>query len=101
MDDRAFVRRVFRWGAANGMAFLAVLAAVFLVGSLAAIPAGSGPGFLPFAAFAAPFALVVSAAAGRAVCAAMGVIHLGLVRLARPLSAANHYPGRSTDVGPT
>ncbi len=90
MDDRAFVRRVFRWGAANGMAFLAVLAVVFLVGSLAAIPAGSGPGFLLFAAFAAPFALVVSAAVGGAVGAVLGVIDLGLVRLARRLSAENN-----------
>src|SRR5438445_13051505 len=63
MDDRAFVRRVFRWGAANGMAFLAVLAVVFLVGSLAAIPAARAPGFIWAAAFPAPLPLACSAAA--------------------------------------
>jgi len=43
-----------------------------------------------FAVFAAPFALVVSAAVGGAVGAVLGVIDLGLVRLARRLSAENN-----------
>jgi hypothetical protein len=87
-DERTFARRAFRWGAANGMAFLAVLGLVLITGSMAATPSGGNPlGVLPIALFAAPFALVISAAVGAIAGAIFGVIDLVLVALGRSLSS--------------
>jgi hypothetical protein len=87
VDEVRFARRVIRWGAANGMAFLAVLGLVAIIGATLALPPGSSPfGSLTFALFAAPFALVVAAAVGGVVGAIFGVIDLGLLAVARSAS---------------
>lgn len=87
LEERAFMRRAFRWGAVNGMAFIVVLGAVLIVGSIAATPPGRGSfGVLPIAVLTAPLALVVAATVGAAVGAVFGVIDLGLVVLARRAS---------------
>jgi len=82
-DRSGYARRAFRWGAANGMAFLAILG---LVAVLVAIsntrPAQVASGILLPALFIAPIALVVSAAVGGAVGALFGIIDLGLFALA-------------------
>src|SRR5207302_1566277 len=69
MDDRAFVRRVFRWGAANGMAFLAVLAVVFLVEALAVADDHDGP---------RPGPAVVDGGRPRGIGRPRDVLHVGL-----------------------
>jgi hypothetical protein len=80
----AYARRTLRWGAANGMAFLAVLG---IVGVISAIgntrPEQVPQGILLPALFIAPIALVVSAAVGGTVGALFGIVDLGLFALAR------------------
>ena len=80
---RGYARRAFRWGAANGMAFLAILG---LVGIVIAVgntrPGQVGFGILVPALFIAPIALTVAAAVGGVVGALFGMIDLGLFALA-------------------
>lgn len=82
-DRAGYPIRALRWGAANGMSFLAVLG---LVALLAAI-ANTRPDQLTLGIFfpallVAPIALVVSAAVGGAVGAIFGIIDLALFALA-------------------
>jgi hypothetical protein len=82
-DASGYGRRAFRWGAANGMSFLAVLGIVALVAAVAnARPGQVGSGILLPALFIGPIALVVSAAVGGAVGVLFGLIDLGLFALA-------------------
>src|SRR5438309_8115118 len=82
-DREAYARRTVRWGARNGMAFLAVLGVVALSAAIANTrPDQIGLGILFPALLIAPIALVVSAAVGGAVGVIFGIIDLGLFALA-------------------
>jgi hypothetical protein len=82
-DRRRYGRRAFRWGAANGMSFLAILGIVALVAAIANTRAGQvGSGILLPALFIAPIALVVSAAVGATVGALFGIVDRALFALA-------------------
>jgi hypothetical protein len=82
-DRVAYPRRAFRWGAANGMSFLAVLGIVALVVAVANTRPGQvGSGILFPALLIIPFALLVSAAFGGAVGVFFGMIDLGLFAVA-------------------
>jgi hypothetical protein len=91
-DRGGYARRAFRWGAANGMAFLAILGIVAVVTAVANTRPGQVPqGIVLPALFIAPIALVVSAAVGGAVGALFGIIDLGLFALAG-LTGGNAEP---------
>jgi hypothetical protein len=82
-DRGGYGRRAFRWGAANGMSFLAILGIVALVTAVAntrpdQVPSGI---LLPFL-FIAPIALVVSAGVGGVVGVLFGIIDLALFAVA-------------------
>jgi uncharacterized membrane protein (DUF485 family) len=82
-DRAGYARRAFRWGAANGMSFLAVLGFVALVAAISNTRPGQvGSGILLPALFIAPIALVVSAAVGGVVGAIFGIIDLALFAVA-------------------
>jgi hypothetical protein len=82
-DRDRYASRALRWGAANGMAFLAMLGLVAVVTAVSnARPGQVASGILLPALFIAPIALVVSAAVGGAVGALFGIIDLGLFALA-------------------
>jgi hypothetical protein len=82
-DRGGYARRAFRWGAANGMSFLAILGGVAIVVAISNTRPGQvGSGILLPALFIAPIALVVSAAFGGAVGVIFGVIDLGLFAVA-------------------
>jgi len=82
-DRRGYGRRAFRWGAANGMSFLAVLGIVALVVAVANTRPGQvGSGILLPFLFIAPIGLVVSAAVGGAVGVLFGIIDLALFAVA-------------------
>ncbi|MEK6208666.1 MAG: hypothetical protein AABM32_13635 [Chloroflexota bacterium] len=82
-DRRGYPRRALRWGAANGMSFLAILGIVALTAAVANTrPDQVASGILFPALFIAPIALVASAAVGAAVGALFGIIDLGLFALA-------------------
>jgi hypothetical protein len=82
-DRDRYLRRTPRWGARNGMAFLAVLGVVALVAAVANTrPDQVVTGILFPALFVAPIALVVSAAVGAAVGVIFGFIDLALFALA-------------------
>jgi hypothetical protein len=82
-DRAAYPRRTLRWGAANGMSFLAILGIVALIAAIANTRSGQVTSgiFVPFL-FIAPIALVVSAAVGGAVGALFGIIDLALFAVA-------------------
>ncbi len=81
-DDRVlFARRAFRWGAANGMAFLGVLGVVLIASAVFV-----SPGVLLPVLFVAPVALIVSAAVGAVVGTLFSAIDLALLALARALA---------------
>lgn len=83
-DSTSYGRRAFRWGAANGMLFVAVLGVVALVAAVANTRSGQlGSGILLPVLFIAPIALVASAAVGAMVGVLFGIIDLGLFALAR------------------
>jgi hypothetical protein len=74
---RAYPRRAFRWGAANGMSFLVVLGVVAVLTAVANTrPGQATSGILLPALFIAPIALVVSAVVGGAVGAIFGIIDI-------------------------
>jgi hypothetical protein len=82
-DRGGYWRRAFRWGAANGMSFLAILGIVAIVVAISNTRPGQvASGILVPALFIAPIALVVSAAVGGAVGAFFGMIDLALFALA-------------------
>jgi hypothetical protein len=82
-DRGGYGRRAFRWGAANGMSFLAILGVVALVVAVANTRPGQvASGILLPALFIAPIALVVSAGVGGVVGAIFGIIDLGLFAVA-------------------
>jgi hypothetical protein len=88
-DSTRYGRRAFRWGAANGMAFVAVLGIVALGAAFANTRPGQlGTGILLPALFITPIALVVSAAVGGAVGVLFGLIDLGLIALAELIGAS-------------
>ena len=80
-DRKLFALRAFRWGAANGLAFLAVLGLVLVASAVFVTPSGLVP-----VLFVAPFALVISAAVGALVGLVFSAIDLGLLALARALA---------------
>ena len=81
-DDRVlFARRAFRWGAANGMAFLGVLGVVLIASAVFV-----SPGVLLPVLFVGPIALIVSAAVGAVVGTLFSAIDLALLALARALA---------------
>jgi hypothetical protein len=81
---REFPRRAIRWGAANGVAFLVMLAVPLIVGSIAAAPAGANPlSSLPFVVVVAPIALSVAAAVGGLIGLALSLVDLLLIAAAR------------------
>jgi len=91
-DRDGYVRRTLRWGARNGMAFLAILGVVALVAAVANTkPEQVATGILFPGLFIAPIALVVSAALGGAVGVIFGFIDLALFALAG-LSATESKP---------
>lgn len=78
-DQRGrFARRAFRWGAVNGMAFLAVVGLVLIASAVFATPS-----VLLTALFIAPVALVASAVVGAVVGVTFSAIDLVLLALAR------------------
>ena len=82
-DRSGYARRAFRWGAANGMAFLAVLGIVAVFVAISNTRPGQvASGILFPALFIAPIAFVVSAAVGGIVGAIFGIVDLGLFALA-------------------
>lgn len=82
-DRGRYPRRALRWGAANGMSFLAILGVVAIVTAIANTRPGQvTSGILFPALFILPIALIVSAAVGGAVGALFGIIDLGLFALA-------------------
>jgi hypothetical protein len=82
-DREAYARRTLRWGARNGMAFLAILGVVALFVAVANTrPDQVGLGILFPALLIAPVALVVSAAVGGAVGVIFGFIDLALFAVA-------------------
>jgi hypothetical protein len=82
-DRGGYGRRAFRWGAANGVSFLAILGIVAIAAAVANTRPGQvGSGILLPALFIAPIALVVSAAVGGAVGVIFGIIDLGLFAVA-------------------
>ena len=82
-DRGGYARRAFRWGAANGMSFLAILGIVAIAAAVANTRPGQvGSGILLPALFIAPIALVFSAAFGGAVGVIFGIIDLGLFAVA-------------------
>jgi hypothetical protein len=82
-DRESYARRALRWGAVNGMSFLAILGIVALATAVSNTrPEQVATGTLVPALFIAPFALVVSAAVGAAVGLVFGTIDLGLFALA-------------------
>ena len=86
VDGVRFGNRALRLGAANGIAFVAVLGAVLIASSMIATPPGQNPaGVLPFALFAAPFAVIFAAVIGAVVGATFGVLDLALLGVARRL----------------
>jgi hypothetical protein len=82
-DRGGYGRRAFRWGAANGMSFLAILGIVAIGAAVANTRPGQvGSGILLPALFIAPIALVVSAGVGGVVGVIFGIIDLGLFAVA-------------------
>jgi hypothetical protein len=82
-DRGGYGRRAFRWGAANGMSFLAILGIVAIVVAISNTRPGQvASGILVPALFIAPIALVVSAAVGGVVGVIFGIIDLGLFAVA-------------------
>jgi hypothetical protein len=82
-DRGVYPRRTLRWGAANGMSFLAILGLVALIAAIANARSGQvTSGILVPALFIAPIALVASAAVGGAVGALFGIIDLALFAVA-------------------
>jgi hypothetical protein len=82
-DRAGYARRAFRWGAANGMAFLVILGLVAILTAISTTRPGQvASGILLPALFIAPIALIVSAVVGGAVGAVFGIIDLALFALA-------------------
>lgn len=82
-DRETYARRTVRWGAGNGMAFLAVLGVVALFIAVANTRLDQvGLGILFPALLIAPIALVVSAAVGGVVGVIFGFIDLALFAVA-------------------
>ena len=82
-DRDQYTRRVFRWGAANGMSFLVIPGLVALgTAVFNTRPDQVGTGIFFPALFIAPIALAVSAAVGGVVGLIFGTIDLGLFLLA-------------------
>jgi len=91
-DRRGYPRRALRWGAANGMSFLAILGIVAVLTAIANTQPGQvTSGILFPALLIAPIALVASAAVGGAVGVLFGIIDLALFALAG-LSGGNAKP---------
>lgn len=82
-DREGYAWRAFRWGAANGMSFLAILGSVAILTAIANTrPEQVASGILFPALFIAPIALIASAAVGAAVGLIFGTIDLALFAVA-------------------
>ena len=82
-DRSGYARCAFRWGAVNGMSFLAILGVVaVVVAVLNTRPDQVVWGILLPSLFIAPIALIVSAAVGAVVGLIFGTVDLGLFALA-------------------
>jgi hypothetical protein len=76
-DRELYGRRTLRCGAANGLAFLGILAVVIVFSFVF-----TAPGILLTVVFAAPFAIAVAAVVGAVVGVIFGIVDLGLFALA-------------------
>jgi hypothetical protein len=76
-DRERYGRRTLRCGAANGLAFLGILAVVVVFSFVF-----SAPGILLTVVFAAPIAIVVAAVVGAVVGVIFGIVDRGLFALA-------------------
>ena len=82
-DRGRYPRRALRWGAANGMSFLAILGIVAIGTAIGTTRPGQvTSGILFPALFILPIALAVSAVVGAAVGTVFGMIDLGLFAIA-------------------
>jgi hypothetical protein len=93
-DDPAemaiFFGRALRWGAVNGVLFLAALGVVLLVNALLTVPVGTVLGGLSigffFGIFGTPVALVLGAVVG----VTLGAIDIAALRVARQILRRSH-----------
>ena len=87
VDGRRLARQAIRWGAANGLAFLAILGIALIIGSVAAPPPGGNPlAVLGIAAIALPFAGSVAAVIGGLSGFTLSAVDLVLIGLARRIA---------------
>jgi hypothetical protein len=81
-DRGRYPRRALRWGAANGMSFLAILGIVAVLTAIANTRPGQvTSGILFPGLFILPIALIVSAAVGGVIGAFFGIVDLALFDL--------------------
>jgi hypothetical protein len=82
-DRGRYPRRALRWGAANGMSFLAILGIVAVLTAIANTRPGQvTSGILFPALLTTPIALIVSAVVGGVIGAFFGIVDLALFALA-------------------
>ncbi len=87
VDGRRLSRQAIRWGAANGLAFLLLLAIPLIIGSIAAAPPGGNPlAVVGIATIAAPFALSVASVIGALSGLTLSALDLVLIGLARRIA---------------
>jgi hypothetical protein len=88
IDGLRLSRNAIRWGAANGVAFLVLLAIPLIIGSMAATPPGGNPlAVLGITAVAAPFAASVAAVFGGVSGLVFSAFDLVLMALARRIAS--------------
>lgn len=87
VDGLRLANQAIRWGAANGLGFLALLAIPLLIGSIAATPPGGNPlAVLGIVVIAAPFAVSVAAVIGALTGLTLSALDLVLIGLARRIA---------------
>ena len=87
IDGLRLASQAIRWGAANGLAFLGLLAIPLIIGSIAATPPGGNPlGVLGIAVVASPFAASVAAVIGGLSGLTLSALDLVLIGLARRIA---------------
>lgn len=87
VDGLRLSSQAIRWGAANGLAFLALLAIPLIIGSIAATPPGGNPfAVLGIALVASPFAASVAAVFGALSGLTLSALDQVLIGLARRIA---------------
>jgi hypothetical protein len=88
IDGLRLSRDAIRWGAANGVAFLVLLAVPLIIGSMAATPAGGNPfGVVGLSAVVAPFAASVAAVIGALSGLVFSAFDIALISLGRRIAS--------------